>query len=108
MPDLFGDLESPFVRAPRQAVTPMAPSVDALGPLARAFGHDHVLGYPRRNPEGELRTPEPPTESWLRRYAETHGLSQAQRFRQALHRLDRADRAAIADDLLREDAPNGR
>lgn len=104
MPDLFGDLESPFARAPRQAVTPIAPGVDALGALARAFGHDHVLSYPRRNPKGELLTPDPPAESWLRRYAETHGLSQAQRFRQALRRLDHADRAAIAEDLLREDA----
>lgn len=104
MSDLFADLESPFARAPRQRALGTEATPAALLALARAFGHDHVLSYPRRNPEGELRTPEPPADSWLARYAETHGRHQAERFHHALRRLSPTDRAAIAEDLTREDA----
>lgn len=96
MPDLFA--------AAAPSVTRITPAMDALAALARAFAHDHALSFPRRNPTGEWATPPAPAEDWIRRYAETHGLHQAQRFRTALHRLPPAQRAAIAADLMGENA----
>lgn len=95
MPDLFAT-------EPRPRVEPIAPETSALGALARAFAHDHALSYPhRKNADG---APLIPAESWIARYAETHGLHQARRFHQALHRLTPAERATIARDLTRESA----
>jgi hypothetical protein len=98
MPDLFA--------AAAPSVTRITPAVDALAALARAFAHDHALGFPRRNPTGEWLTPPPPAETWIARYAETQGLQQARRFLDALHRLPRDQREAIAADLLTETTPD--
>jgi hypothetical protein len=96
MPDLFA--------AAVPAVTRITPAVDALAALARAFAHDHALGFPRRNPTGEWLTPPAPADAWITRYAETHGMHQARRFLDALHRLPQDERAAIAAELTREAA----
>lgn len=103
MTDLFGDLESPFARAPR---VHQLPNADALGALAIAFGYDHALSFPRRRDAQDPERAWTPHEAWLRRYAETHGAHQARRFREALHRLPPELRAAIATDLLTQ-APHG-
>lgn len=104
MTDLFGDLESPFARAPRPAALPTQPdrTEAAIGALAIAFGHDHALSFPRRRDAQDPERAWTPHEAWLRRYAETHGCHQACRFREALHRLAPELRAAIADDLMTE------
>lgn len=105
--DLLSGLEPAAPRPPARDDGPPPPEPlrsgdPALDALARAFGHDHVLSYPRRNPEGEVRTPPPPSVSWLRGYSETMGWKQAERFRQALRRLDAEDRAALREELARD------
>lgn len=86
MSDLFGGPEPPL--APR--VVALTPAVTALSALALACAHSHALSYPHRRA---------PHEEWLQRYAETQGLSEARQLHQALHRLPREQRAAIAEDL---------
>lgn len=91
--DLLTVLEPMAPLAVRDPVAVVAPPSPALAALALAAAHWHALGYPHRSY---------PTEDWLSRFAQTKGAHDARQLRDALHKLPRAARQAIADDLLRD------
>jgi hypothetical protein len=92
MRDLLGALAAPTPAQP--PIEP--PKITPLDALALAFAHDHALSFPHRAATV--------SDDWRRRYAQTHGAHQAERFRAALHRLPHPARAAIAADLMTETA----
>ena len=91
--DLLAGLAPSVSHAGGAGPVPLFPT-PALAALALAAAHHHALGYPHRTYPGD---------AWLARYAETKGASDAAQWREALHKLPRDMRAAIAADLL-EDA----